>query len=156
MKPSKLIIVTLVLGVFQLTLLEHFRVFGVKPDLLLVSVVLAGLFLEMRWAITFGVCVGIFKDIFSLSPFGLNILLFGLWSFLTAKISRKISIEDNLAATFLAWVIALLQNIISGLGLACSGSFVPMGIFLRIAIFGSLYTALTLPLILKVVKVKLC
>ena len=155
MKAPKLIITTLILGVFQLTLLDYFRIFGIKPDLLLVSVVLAGLFLEMRWAIVFGVAVGIFKDIFTLNPFGLNILLFGLWGFLSAKISRKISIEDNLSATLLALVIALLQNITSGLAFVYSGNFVPVGIFLRISLLGSLYTALALPLILKAAKAKI-
>ena len=155
MKASKLLIVTLILGVFQLTLLEYFRIFGIKPDLLLVTVVMASLFLEMRWAIVFGVGVGIFKDIFGLSPFGLNILLFGLWSFLSAKISRKISIEDNLSATLLVWAIALLQNITSGLVLIYSGNFVPLGIFLRISLLASLYTAFTLPLILKVSRVRI-
>lgn len=129
MKASKLLIITLILGVFQLTLLGYFRVFGVKPDLLLVAVVLAGLFLEMRWAIVFGAGVGIFKDIFSLNPFGLDILLFGLWGFLSAKISRKISVEDELSATLLVLVIALLQNIASGLAVIYSGNFVPLGIF---------------------------
>ena len=155
MKLSKLLIITLILGVFQLTLLGHFRIFGIKPDLLLVTVVLASLFLEMRWAIVFGVGVGIFKDIFSLNPFGLNILLFGLWSFLSAKISREITIEDTLSVTLLVLVIALLQNIASGLVVIYSGNFVPLGIFLRISLFGSLYTALTLPLILKVIRVRI-
>ena len=155
MKLSKLLIITLILGVFQLTLLGHFRIFGIKPDLLLVTVVLASLFLEMRWAIVFGVGVGIFKDIFSLNPFGLNILLFGLWSFLSAKISREITIEDTLSVTLLVLVIALLQNIASGLVVIYSGNFVPLGIFLRISLFGSFYTALTLPLILKVIRVRI-
>jgi len=155
MKASKLLIVTLILGVFQLSLLEYFRIFGIKPDLLLVTVVMASLFLEMRWAIVFGVAVGTFKDIFGLSPFGLNILLFGLWSFLSAKISRKISIEDNLSATLLVLVIALLQNIAMGLALIYSGDFVPCGIFLRISLLGSFYTALTLPLILKAARVRI-
>ncbi|MDO8662075.1 MAG: rod shape-determining protein MreD [Candidatus Omnitrophota bacterium] len=146
---------TLILGIFQLTFLEYFRIFGIKPDLLLVTVVIAGLFLEMRLAIIFGIFTGIFKDIFSLSPFGLNVLLFSLWGFLVAKISRKISIEDNIASVILVFVIALLQNIASGLALIYSGSFVPTGIFLRIILVGSLYTALTLPLILKITKIRI-
>lgn len=155
MKVSKLLILTLVLGLFQLTLLQYFRVFGVKPDFLLVLVVIASLSLRMHWAIFFGVSVGIFKDIFGLNSFGLNILLFGCWSFLVVKISRKVSIEDGISATLLAFVIALLQNITSGLALVYSGAAVPFGIFLRIVILGSFYTAFTLPLILKTAKIKI-
>lgn len=155
MKISRLLILTLILGLFQLTWLQYFGFFGVKPDLLLVSVVIAGLFLRIRWAILFGASVGIFKDIFGLNIFGLNILLFGCWSFLAAKICRKVSIEDAASAAFLVFVIALLQNIVSGLAVFYSGASIPFGIFSRIVILGSLYTGLTLPLILKVAKIKI-
>lgn len=155
MKISKLLIVALILGLIQLTLLQYFKVFGVKPDLLLAVVVIAGISLRIRWAIIFGALVGIFKDIFGLNVFGLNILLFTCWSFLAAKISRKVSIEDGVSAALLVFIIALLQNIISGSVIFYSGASVPFGIFLRIVILGSLYTALTLPLILKAAKIKI-
>lgn len=154
MKVSTLLVITLILGICQLTLLDILRIFGIKPDLLLVTVVIAGLFLKTRLAVIFGVFVGIFKDIFSLTSFGLNVLLFSLWGFLVAKISRKLSIEDNLPAAILVLIIALLQNIASGLAFIYSGGFVPCGIFLRIVLLGSLYTALTLPVIIKLLKLK--
>jgi rod shape-determining protein MreD len=155
MKISRLIIITLILGVFQVTFLNYFRIFGVKPDLLLVAVVIAGLFLETRAAIIFGMFAGIFKDVFGVNAFGLNVILFSLWGFLSANISRKVSIDDNVTRVFLVFIIALLQNIASFLSLSLSGSFVPVGIFLRISSLGSLYTALTLPLILKIAKIKI-
>ena len=154
MKVTVLLIIALILGIFQLTFLEYFMIFGIKPDLLLVTVVIAGLFLETRPAVIFGIFAGIFKDIFSLSPFGLNVLLFSVWGVLVAKISRKISREDNIASALLVFIIALLQNITTGLVVIYSGSFVPVGIFLRIVLLGSLYAALTLPVILKFAKIK--
>lgn len=155
MKISTLLITTLILGVFQLVFLEYFRIFGVKPDLLLAIVVIAGLFLETRWAVVFGASVGVFKDIFSLGPFGLQVILFSLWGFLVVKISRKISIEDNIAVIPLILIITLLQNIFMGLALIYSGSPAPVGIFFRIVIIGSLYTALISPLILKLTKARI-
>jgi len=155
MKVSTLLVTTLILGILQMTFLEYFRIFGVKPDLLLVSVVIAGIFFKMRPVLIFAILTGIFKDIFSLSPFGLNVLLFSLWGFLVVKISREISIEDNIAAATLVFIIALLQNIATGLALVYSGSFVPIGIFLRIVLLGSLYTSFTLPVILKLTKIRI-
>ncbi len=155
MRIPAFIIIALALGLFQATLLNYFSIFGVKPDLLLATVVIAGFFLELRWAIVFGVLAGIFKDAFGLSPFGLNILLFALWGYLVNKLSRKISIEDNIAAAVLVFIIALLQNIASGFVIIYSGSFVPFGIFLRIVFLSSLYTALTLPLIFKIAKIRI-
>ena len=154
MKASVFLVITLVLGVFQLTLLDYFRIFGIKPDFLLAAVVIAGLFFPMRLTVIFGLFIGIFKDIFSLNAFGLNLLLFGLWALLTVKISRKMSIEDNITRALLVFVIGLLQNIASGLSMVYSGSLIPCGIFLRIVFLGSLYTAFTLPLILKIIKVR--
>jgi rod shape-determining protein MreD len=155
MKILKFLIISLVLGAIQVTFLDYFRVFGVKPDFLLAAVVIGGLLFESRLSFIFGILAGIFKDAFGLGPFGLNIILFSLWSVVVAKVSRKVAIEDSLAATLLLFVIALLQNIINGLFLIYSGSFVPIGIFLRIVLLGSLYTALALPLILKITKIKI-
>ena len=155
MKFFRFLVITLILGIFQFTFLDYLRVFGVKPDLLLVSVVIAGLFLETREAVIFGLCAGVFKDVFLVNAFGLDVILFSLWGFLSANISRKISIDDNVTRVFLVFMIALLQNIASGLSLNLSGGFVPFGIFLRIVFLGSLYTALFLPLIIKIAKIKI-
>lgn len=155
MRISVFLVITLALGIFQSTFLEYFRIFGVKPDLLLACVVIAAIFMEPLPAIVFAALIGAAKDAFGLGTFGLNILLFSLWSFLVIKISRKVSIEDGPAIAVLAFIIAVLQNISTGLALVYSGSFVPSGIFLRIVLLGSLYTALTLPVILKLNKIKI-
>jgi len=153
MRVSTFLVITLILGVLQVVFPDYLKVFGIKPDFLLAAVVMAGLFFQMRRAVIFGVSIGIFKDIFSLNAFGLNILLFGLWAYLAAKISRKISIEDNITRTLLVFVIALFENIASGLSIVYSGSLIPFGIFLRIVILGSLYTALPFALIFKITKI---
>jgi rod shape-determining protein MreD len=155
MKLSTLTVVALILGFFQLTLLHYFKVFGAQPDLFLVSVILASLFLPERRAIIFSIAVGVFKDTFGLHTFGLNILLFAIWSFLIVKVTRKVAIEDNLSRLLLLFIVALLHNIISGLALVYSGNFIPAGIFLRAVFLGALYTGLTLPLILKIIKVRI-
>lgn len=155
MRVSVFLVTALILVVFQLTSLSYFRLFGVSPDLFLICVFIASLFFELRWSIIFSVLLGIFKDSFSPDTFGLNIILFSLWSFLIVKVSRKITIEDNITRALLLFIVALLQNIISGLLLFYSGGNVPTGIFLRIILLGSLYTALILPLILKIVKIRL-
>jgi len=156
MKISRFLVITFILGIFQFTFLDYLRIFGIKPDLLLATVVIAGLFLEIRAAILFGLVVGIFKDIFVMNSLGLDVILFSLWGYLVANISRKVSIDENLTAALLVFIIALLQNIASGLTLSLSGGFVPFGIFLRNVFLGSLYTALLLPVILKITKIKIC
>jgi rod shape-determining protein MreD len=149
------LIITLALGLLQVTFLDQFKVFGIEPDFFLTTVVIAGLFFEIRLAVVFGACIGFFKDIFSLGTFGWDILLFSLWAFLTVKISRKVAIEDNITRTLLLFVIALMQNIAVGLSSGLSGSSIPFGIFLRVVFLSALYTALPLPLILKITKTRI-
>jgi len=149
MKAWFLIILTVILGVLQVTFLDCFKVFGVKPDLLLIAVFIAGLFLDLKPALGIGLLAGIFKDAFSLTPPGVSIILFPMWIFLIAKFCREVSIDDNLTRMLLLFVVALLNNIISGAVLIYSGAFLPLGIFLRITLLASIYTALILSLILR-------
>ncbi|PIS33539.1 MAG: rod shape-determining protein MreD [Candidatus Omnitrophica bacterium CG08_land_8_20_14_0_20_41_16] len=149
MKVWRLIIFTAIIGVLQVTLLDCFKVFGVKPDILLIAVFMAGIFLDLRPALNVGLLAGIFKDAFSLTPPGVNTILFPMWIFLIAKLIHEVSIDDNLTRMLLLFVVVLLNNIISGLVLIYSGGFLPLGIFLRITLLASIYTALILPLILR-------
>ena len=149
MKARIFIIFTAILGILQVTLLNSFKVFGVKPDLLLIIIFIAALSLELKPALGIGLLAGIFKDAFSLTPPGVSTILFPVWIFLIAKLIREVSIDDNLTRMLLFFVVVLLNNIISGLVLIYSGVFLPLGIFLRITLLASIYTTLVLPLILK-------
>lgn len=149
MKPSLIFILTAVFGILQVTILDYFKIFGVKPDLLLIMVFIAGLFLDLKPALGLGILAGILKDAFSSGPFSISTILFPIWIFLIAKLIREVSVEDNISRMLLIFAVALLNNVTSGLVLIYSGGFVPLGIFLRITFLSSIYTALTLPLILR-------
>jgi len=155
MKLSTFLIVAIILGFAQVTCINYFSIFQIKPDLFLLIVFIAALFFELRYAITVAVLTGIFKASFGMGAVGIDILLFSLWSFLIIKISRKISIDDSLTRVLLFFVIALLQNISTGVILIYLGNYIPFGIFLRIVLLSSLYTAIFLPLVLKLAKAKI-
>jgi rod shape-determining protein MreD len=104
------------------------------------------------WSLALSLIAGFFKDAFSLGSFGLNSFLFPLWSFLILNLSRKITLENDFLPILLVFVVALLHNLIVGLVSVYLGSFIPLGIFLRIIFLGSLYTAITLPLLAKLVN----
>lgn len=152
MKLSTLLITSFILGMIHLTCLHYFGIFQAKPDLFLLIVFISALYFQLRWAIVVAVLAGLFKDIFGMGSFGIDILLFCLWSFLIKETCRRISIDDNLTRMLFIFIIALVHNIISGLAVVYLGSFIPFGIFVRIVFLGSLYTALLLPLILKLTK----
>lgn len=139
-------------GIFQAAVPDYLKVFGAKPDLLLIAAVLAGLTFRLPWALIFGVFSGLLKDAFAGSAFGVNTLLFPIWNFLIARLNKEIIIENNYMYLLLVFGAALIHNIASGLIFIYLGNAVPLGIFLCIAGAGSLYTALVLPLFFKLIK----
>lgn len=147
---KKLIFIALIAacGIVQLVFPQYLRVFGVKPDLILACAVAANLVFEFRWALFLSLLAGIFKDSFIISSFGSNAVLFAFWSLLVCEIKRRFSLDFVYVQVILLWVIALLQNLSTGLIVISSGNIVPSGIFLRIVFLGALYTAAALPLLL--------
>ena len=138
------------LGILQVTFLDYFSVFGVKPDLLLIAVVTVSLLAETRGALVLSIFAGALKDMLGVGGFGTNTFFFCLWSFLILQLSKKLTIETDAIRAIVVFVITLFQQIISGLLLIYSGSFVPLGIFLRITILETVYTTALFPLLFKI------
>jgi rod shape-determining protein MreD len=152
MRFSRIIILTVILAFLQITILDYFKVFGVKPDLILIAVFIAVLFLDLKSALGVGLLAGVFKDVFTSNVLGFSAALFPIWVLLIANLIKRVSIEDNISRIFLLFVVALLNNVISGLVLIYSIGFLSFGIFLRITFLASAYTALILALILRIIK----
>lgn len=152
MKKFLFFIAIVISGLLQVTILNYFKIFNIKPDLLLICAVIASLTFELKWALTFSLFSGLLKDVFAINSFGINSALFILWSFLIVRLNREISLESNVLRAGLVFIITFLHSIISGLIYTYSGRFVPLGILLRIIIIQSVYTALVLPIVYKFIK----
>lgn len=142
----------IVSGLLQVTILNYFKIFNIKPDLLLICAVIASLTFELKWALIFSLSAGLLKDVFAMYSFGINSALFLLWSFCIARLNREISLESNVFRMGLVFIITFLHTVISGIIYTYSGRFVPLGIILRIIILQSVYTALVLPIVYKFIK----
>lgn len=152
MKKSFFLAGIIILGVLQVTLLDYFKIFTIKPDLLLLSMVVANLSLEFKWAFTFSVFSGILKDAFGGLGLGLNSLLFGAWSLIILRISKELTLDSNMARVVLTFIVAFLHNLITGLIFISLGRIVPFGIFFRAVSLGAIYTTGILFLLFKVNK----
>ncbi|MBU0709395.1 MAG: rod shape-determining protein MreD [Candidatus Omnitrophica bacterium] len=140
------------LALIQLIFMEYFKFFGVAADLLLISVVIASLSFRFRSAMLIAVFAGLIKDAFAAGSFGLNTLLFPLWTFSILRLSQDIDIDNNMIRLALICIIAALQNIICGSVLIYLGKSIPIGVFLRIVFIGSIYTTIVFPLIYRISK----
>ena len=140
------------LGILQLSPLGVLTLFNLKPDLLLIAALTSVFFLEFKYAFFLSVFCGLFKDVFLLYPFTLNTFTFVLWSYLVFKIAKEISTENTFVKVGLVFLLALLQNIITGIVGSYSG-VIPLGIYLRLVLFGSIYTAAVSPIVFKLAKI---
>lgn len=142
------------LALLQVTLLNYFKFFGVKPDLILVSVVFFSLFFEIKWAVFFTVAAGILKDIFSAGAFGINTILLPLWAILIIRLAKEISIDNHYICALLIFISVMVNGIIIRLVSLYLGNFIPFGIFLKIVFLESIYTAAVSPLVFRAYKFK--
>lgn len=86
----------LVLVIFlQLTVLDHIRIFGVKPDLVIIPVIFFGLFLGRGMGLESGLAAGLMKDLFALDFFGINAFCLALTGFFAGILGSKFSRESK-------------------------------------------------------------
>lgn len=154
MKRWVFFVFALIAVFLETTFLNYFKVFNVKPNLVLSLVVLASLYLDLRLSLALAIFSGILKDVFIIGSVGINTLLFPLWSFAVIKLSREISLDNNYLRLGLVFIIAVLHDIAASLILFSLEvkSVVALGVFLRITILESLYTAAVFPLVSRIIR----
>lgn len=79
----------------NLTILNHIRIFGAKPDLMLICVIFFGMFLGTGAGLESGLVGGALTDIFTLDFFGINMFVFGTTGLLAGILSAKFSREST-------------------------------------------------------------
>lgn len=151
-KNSGLLLFIFFTSLLEATVFNHLMLFRTKPDLLLTLVVVLALSLKPNQALLLSLVCGIFKDILGAGVFGAHILLFPLWCFLIIKLSRKISLENNIICIILVFLINIIQNIFFRLVFLFSGIYIAWYVFLRIIFLEALYTSAIFPLMLKTYK----
>ena len=132
--------IILLLGVLQVTLIDSFKIFNVKPDLLLIIAIIASFFFDFKEALVLSVFAGVLKDILGTDVFGMHTLLFPLWIFLIERLNRQVPIDQDLIRLILIFVITFLHHMLRGLILVWLGQQIRSGIFLRILFVESIYT----------------
>lgn len=133
----------------QSSLMPVLRVFSVRPDLLLLAVFISGMHFSLRAAVVLSIFCGVLKDLLAVSPLGINTLIFPLLGFLIFKLSRKISIEDNVVYSAVCFAATFFYEILYRAASEFLGSHIPGFMFLRIAFLEAAYNALFFPLLLR-------
>lgn len=143
------ILILLIVATLQSTLLNYFRIFSVKPDIILISLIIMTAFFSLAWSVFFAFILGIFRDIFSILPFGFNVIILIIWIILAKQITRRLSIEHKFIRCIIPCLIILLNNIAWQSISFMLGRPVFIGPFLKIA---SLEFVFTLVLVLPIYR----
>lgn len=105
----------LILFFLEVTLFDKLRIFGMRPEILLIATVFFGFHFGIIYGIEAGIVSGILKDIFSISTFGINTFSFLFIGFLSGYLKDKLFKENfvtqflfSCLSVYLVWAISLL------------------------------------------------
>ena len=129
---------------------QTFQMFWVKPDLIILSVVIASIYLDFGWAIFISIFAGITKDILGLNYFGMNILILPFYCYAIREISRKISLDNDFINMGILGVVIIVNSLLLRLFFIVNNVSIELGIFLRTFVFEFLFTVLSFFLILQI------
>lgn len=149
MKKWRILILFFILAIAQSTFIQGFRFMGLTPDLMIICAIISGLVFtfDFKWLIGAALLSASLKDILSVNYFGLNIFLFVVIALAVARLSREITLDSLPVQMGLTFCVCLFYNIAYIIIGAYLGSFISFGMVLRVALLGSIYTALLFPVI---------
>jgi rod shape-determining protein MreD len=137
------LLILFVIILCEFTLFNYFRViFNAKPDAVLVVLVYYVAFFNLGWSVVFAFLAGVFRDIFSLLPFGINAISFIVWIILAKQISRRLSVENNFIRAALLFLIIVLNNLTTQSFLFALDRPVAMNVFFKSVLTESILTLL--------------
>lgn len=142
MKKIKILIFLLLLAIFETTGLDSIRIFNVRPDLILIAVIVLGFSYNLSVTLMFSFFAGFIKDILSTGPFGLNTFIFVLIVYTLSKLSKRFIIEGLILRIAIISIAVILENLVAGSILSFYASPISLGILLRLSFLSAIYTAL--------------
>lgn len=96
----------------QLLFLDHIKIAGAKPDLLVLLVVFFAIFFGPATGAETGFVCGFFKDTYSLDIFGVNSVMLSLTGLIVGMLSPKLFKESKLTQGLLVFASSVLYMVI--------------------------------------------
>lgn len=141
-----LAVVVAVVTILQTSLTHAISIGGVKPDLMLATVVV--LSLRARWQDVFVAnwALGILRDLHSVTPVGTCGVLFLLTGLLVGSVGRPLFGDRWPVRVIAAFLSAVICDL-SAMGLMVIVYSVPAGVPVRVTLTAALYTAAIAPVL---------
>lgn len=107
-----LYIILIAAFLIQLLFMDRIKIAGVKPDLFVILAVFFAIFFGPGIGAEAGFVSGLFKDMYSLDIFGVNIVLLSLTGLIAGALSPKLFKESKLTQGLLVFASSILYLII--------------------------------------------
>jgi rod shape-determining protein MreD len=141
----------------QGSILNYVKVFGAKPDLLLIAVTFFGLFLGPAAGLESGFVAGLLKDVFALDFLWINAVILGLTGFIVGTINTQFFKESKRAFFLFVFFFTVFSMSLHYVIVALLPSSVALGFlefFMNSIIPIAIYTGLvSIPICVKLLSV---
>lgn len=154
MRKPQVFFVIFLLILSQATIFNYLKILNIKPNLILISLIIISLFFNLKWSLIFSFALGFLSDIFNTYSLGFSVLLFPLLRFIIIKLSRKISLDNEYIFSAFVGILTIANSLAVRFFLLSLGTNIAIGIFLRSVIIEAIYTALVSFMIFKEIKLK--
>lgn len=152
-KRYKLAAFFVLFAIIQISALNYIELLNVKPNILLVSVILLALYKGSRAGLEAGIIAGLLYDVSSTGTFGVSTLSFMLCGYAVGLLGRNVYEENLVLRSLIVFIFSLANGLIYYF---VSSIFQAMPPFVpsikHIILPYSLYTALISPLIFLILK----
>lgn len=125
----------------------HFNFLQIKPDLLLLAVVFFTVYLGLTEGILSAITGGIFKDVFSVNSWGVNLLIFMSCALLISYFKKYIYRETAITIFTTALIVSLLNAILNYFISFSTQGLIFQGQFLWVILPEIILTAIFAPVV---------
>lgn len=87
----------------QITVMNRFRIFGARPDLMVICVTFFGLFFGRSAGFETGLAAGALTDLYSLDYFGINMFVYGITGILAGSLESSFAKESKRSQALLVF-----------------------------------------------------
>jgi rod shape-determining protein MreD len=161
MNRYSLYIVLAAAFLIQLLFLDHIKIAGAKPDLLVLLTVFFAIFFGPGAGAEAGFLSGLFKDAYSLDIFGVNTVLLSLTGLIAGSLSPKLFRESKLTQGLLVFAFSVLYMTIhyfaSSLILKITYATLPeylYGLILPSSLYTAMLSAILFPVLINRYRLK--
>ena len=140
----------------QCTLAGYVAVGGVRPDLVILSVIFFGLFLGRSAGLEAGAVAGLMTDLFSLDYFGINMVVYGITGLLAGSLRSSFARESKRSQVLLVFVCTAFAMCVHFAVASAFSRSISLGFleYLKACVLpAGIYTALvSIPIFMKFMK----